>query len=236
MDEVKIWNLLMKGISNPYGVAAIMGNLMAESSLNPLCMTGKNKKKYDSPEQYVQLINENAICEEDFANDGIAFGLVQWAYKARKANLYRYSRGKGIQYIDTQIGFILQELPTYKTAWNAVINATEIDIPTKEVMLRYEKPANTGESAIKKRQNYALGYFKKYAANEPVKVASKMVETTADKVFVRSGPGTEYYRKERIEKKGTRYLWIATAENGWHAIKFGSDAVYWISGEYSQIV
>ena len=39
-DDKRIWNLLMEAIGNPYGVAGLMGNLMAESSMNPLCKTG----------------------------------------------------------------------------------------------------------------------------------------------------------------------------------------------------
>ena len=43
MDAKVIWNYLIDRINNPYGVAAVMGNLMAESSLNPANATGKNK-------------------------------------------------------------------------------------------------------------------------------------------------------------------------------------------------
>ena len=38
--EKQIWDLLMKKIENPYGVAGIMGNLYAESSMRTTCMTG----------------------------------------------------------------------------------------------------------------------------------------------------------------------------------------------------
>ena len=35
-----IWDFLYSRICNPYGVAALMGNLEAESSLNPFNATG----------------------------------------------------------------------------------------------------------------------------------------------------------------------------------------------------
>ena len=43
MNEKVIWDCLLSLVGNVYGTAAIMGNLMAESSLNPQCATGKNK-------------------------------------------------------------------------------------------------------------------------------------------------------------------------------------------------
>lgn len=36
-------------------------------------------------------------------------------------------------------------------------------------------------------------------------------------------------------KDGTELEWIATAQNGWHAVKVGSQ-VGWVSGKYSEII
>ena len=41
MKEQEIWDTLIEEIKNPYGVAGLMGNLMAESSMNPACTTPK---------------------------------------------------------------------------------------------------------------------------------------------------------------------------------------------------
>ena len=46
MNEKAIWDYLLKATGNGSGTAAIMGNLMAESSLNPICATGKNKTEH----------------------------------------------------------------------------------------------------------------------------------------------------------------------------------------------
>lgn len=37
-DAKKIWDVLLKFIGNPYGVAGLMGNLKAESALEPVCL------------------------------------------------------------------------------------------------------------------------------------------------------------------------------------------------------
>ncbi len=47
------------------------------------------------------------------------------------------------------------------------------------------------------------------------------------------GNGTEYSRITAVPD-GTECEWIATAQNGWHAVKIGSQ-VGWVSGKYSKI-
>ena len=236
--EKKIWDLLAKDISNPYGIAGIMGNLMAESSLDSMCMTGSGKKKWKNAAEYVGAINTGSQSQDAFANDGIAFGLVQWYYHKRKSMLYEYARGKNIGSIETQIGYLVKEMSQhYKTAWNTVNAATSVTVVSDTVMLKYEKPGTTTEAAKQKRRNYAERYFNVYGMGmpEPEKEQSKekMVTTIADKVFIRVGKGTNYSASGRVPK-GSSYSWVATAENGWHAIKFGNP-VLWISGEFTEV-
>lgn len=53
-------------------------------------------------------------------------------------------------------------------------------------------------------------------------------------VNIRQGNGTDYGRITAV-KDGTEFDWIATAQNGWHAVKVGSQ-VGWVSGKYSNII
>ena len=103
-NEEKIWNLLMQRIQNPYGVAAIMGNLRAESSLSPICMTGKNAKQWKSKQEYVDAVNNYTYDRYSFAHDSIAFGLVQWCFYTRKEALFDYAEGMDIGSVEVQIG------------------------------------------------------------------------------------------------------------------------------------
>ncbi len=68
----------------------------------------------------------------------------------------------------------------------------------------------------------------------------KEIETPGKRIVIRSGGGnvnlrlgngTEY-EKVFSAKNGKRFPYVATAENGWHAVK-GENAVWWVSGEYS---
>ena len=53
-------------------------------------------------------------------------------------------------------------------------------------------------------------------------------------VNIRQGNGTDYGRITAVNN-GTEFEWIATAQNGWHAVKIGSQ-VGWVSGKYSEII
>ena len=246
-NEQKIWDLLYAGIGNPYGAAAMMGNMMAESSLNPKNMTGRNAKQWKSADDYILSVNCGAYDQYSFSHDGIAFGLVQWLYWSRKQALHEFAKGHDIGDIDTQIGYLMEELPKYKTVWNGLVNAADINEASDLVMLKYEKPGTVTETAKQKRRDYAFRYYDTYyipdpVVNEPISTTSPLpviksgkVMTTAANVLVRCGNGKDFSPIGRIDKMNSMYSWIASSENGWHAIKFGKQ-VGWISGAFSKIV
>ena len=265
-NEKMIWDLLMVGVKNPYGAAAIMGNLMAESSLNPLNMTGRNAKQWVDKRVYFDAVNDGRYDAYTFEHDGIAVGLVQWLYWSRKQGLWEFAKKNGMDIgaADTQLAYMFVELPSYKTVWNAVTTATDINTPCDLFMLKYEKPGTTTEAAKQKRRDYAYRYFDTYAdsvvVKEPVETVEPVVKepdattepsapisepvglqrerqlvTTASAVLVRCGNGKGYSPIGRIERMGSSYPWIASSADGWHAIQFGKQ-VGWVSGGFSKVV
>ena len=52
-------------------------------------------------------------------------------------------------------------------------------------------------------------------------------------VNIREGNDTKYGRITSV-KDGTAFEWIATAENGWHAIVVNAQ-IGWVSGKYSEL-
>ena len=71
---------------------------------------------------------------------------------------------------------------------------------------------------------------------EPAQPAGKRVKVVCESgtVNIRAGNGTGYARLTAAPN-GTLFEYVATATNGWHAVKAGSQ-VGWISGEYSELV
>lgn len=231
MNERQIWDFIQAKTGNAYGTAALMGNLMAESSLNPACATGKNKTA-----NYTKDVDNGEV---DFVNDGVAFGLVQWCYHARKDGLLSYARSKGksVSDLKTQLEYMWMELRDYyKTAYNAVMDATNIRTASDVVMLRYEKPANTGESAREKRASYGQKFFEQFAGTQqkPENAAKtqqgseKKTVRATEAVNIRSGPGKSNV-KVGVLKKGQSLEWIAS-ENGWYKV------AVWVSDEFSEVI
>ena len=234
MNEKVIWNALMVDIANPYGVAGLMGNLFAESSLDPLCMTPK--KSYTG-EEYIKKVKQ-----EDFSKDGIAFGIAQWRYWSRKEQLYLFAKEQkqSLGSIDLQLKFLLKEIKTYKTVWKTLLNAKSVQEASDIVLERYEKPANVSDKVKAKRASFGQNYYATFTTSSTTSdPPKKMVITTADNVNYRSGNSKSYPCLGQSKTKGASYEWIATAENGWHAIVATVNhkkQVVWMSGEFSKIM
>ena len=161
-NEKKIWDYLLSKFNNPYGVAAIMGNLMAESSMNPLSATGVKKKYGMSNKEYTDWAKTHGT---EFAKDGCAYGLVQWCFHARKEGLWNlaHARNTSVGDLQTQLKYIEQELPKYKPVYKAVTESKNIREISDIVLHKYEKPANQSVAVEEKRAKYAQGYYDKYA-------------------------------------------------------------------------
>lgn len=69
-------------------------------------------------------------------------------------------------------------------------------------------------------------------ADAPSSPSPKHVIATGN-VNIRVGNGTGF-KKIKVAKTGSKYDWIATSENGWHAVVVG-DQVGWMSGTYSKV-
>ena len=240
-EDKKIWDQLYQDIGNPYGVAGLMGNLFAESSMNPYCITG-SKAKDTTGIDYTNDVEALIISKDEFIHDGIAYGLAQWRYYSRKERLYDMAKALNLPLgtAATQITYLLSEIRTYKTVWNTLMNAKSVKEASDIVLEKYEKPANTSDAVKEKRSAYGMQYLDAfYPIVETVKhnMMNTYIVTTSRNVFVRTGNGTEYTKIRRISKEGTEFPWVATSANGWNAIKLDKyDGVAWISGDYSKMV
>lgn len=230
MNERIIWDYLLEKTGNECGTAAIMGNLMAESSLNHKCATNLKKSGYENVDQYILASDDGT---HDFAHDGVAFGLVQWCYHTRKAGLLELAKknGKSIGDLKTQLEYLWKEMIGYKTVWNAVLNSNNVRETSDIVMLKYEKPANTSEAAKQKRADYALKYLNEFSVVIQQSGKSKMVVAT-DNVRIRAGNSKGYPQVGSL-KKGQSLYWVTTVA-GWHAVVM-KDRVGWVSGDFSEV-
>ena len=109
MNEKVIWNYLTEKFCNPYGVAALMGNLYVESHLNPMLLQSSYARKLGmTGEEYTNAVDNGTYSKDSFINDHAGFGLVQWTYWSRKENLLKYAQSKksSVGNLTTQLEFL----------------------------------------------------------------------------------------------------------------------------------
>ena len=235
--EKRIWGFLLGRLGNPYGVAGLMGNLYAESGLNPKNLQNSyNKKLNISDEDYTLVVDANAY--KDFVNDKAGYGLAQWTYYSRKQNLLNFAKQKGtsIGDLDMQLEFLMTELKAYKSVYNTLITATSVSEAAIAVLTGFEKPADQSVSVQKKRTEYGKVYFDKYAKDTDV-VAPTVpfaVKVTIPDLNIRTGAGTNYAKTGHCTGIGTFTIVEVKAgtgsTKGWGRLKSGAG---WISLDYA---
>lgn len=180
--EEQVWNFSMVGVGNAYGVAALMGNLDAESGLNPknlenLCERRLREagKPYCTDETYTVAVDSGKISREEFLHPlpqkQYGYGLAQWTSADRKAGLYDYVKSKGVSIgdLETQLEYLFKELSArYKDVLKALKTASSVREASDIVLKKFECPEDQSEAVKKKRASYGQTYYDKYT-----KTASK---------------------------------------------------------------
>lgn len=205
-DEKTIWNFLMVHIDNEYGVAGLMGNLYAESALrsNNLQQSYETKLGYNDT-TYTAAVDNGSY--DNFVKDAAGYGLAQWTYWSRKQAMLEFhqSKKKSIGDLQTQLEFLIKELSgSYKGVLSDLKNATSILDASNSVLLKFERPANQGESVQKKRAEYGQKYYDKYADEAPA-TQPEVPSTPAE---------TEFKVGDIVNFNGTNHYASANASTG----------------------
>jgi len=164
MNDRHIWNALLAALGNSFGAAGLMGNLYAESGLNPRNLQQSFERKLGyTDDSYTAAVDTGGY--KHFVDDGAGYGLAQWTYHTRKAKLLTFARasGKSIGDIDMQLDFLIEEIKGYTGVWYALINATSVREASDAVLTGYEKPTDQSEAVKIKRATYGQKYYDQYA-------------------------------------------------------------------------
>lgn len=164
-NEEKIWNFLVgKGLSKA-GAAGLMGNLFAESALNPKNLQNSYEKKLGhTDDSYTAAVDNGSY--NNFVRDSAGYGLAQWTYWSRKQNMLEFARaaGKSIGDLEMQLDFLFKELSEgYKSVLTVLKTATTVKAASDSVLLNYERPADQSNTVKTKRAGYGQSYYDKYA-------------------------------------------------------------------------
>lgn len=176
----RIWNFLVAAIGNEIGVAAIMGNLYAESGCTPYAC--QPSRPYSVCMTYIGHVDRHEINETGFVHHGCSstggvaegqggFGLAQWTYYTRKKDLYDWwtRAGGSIGDLNMQLNFLVWELQNkFPDVWTALTTATDLRTASNVVLFIYENPKDKSQAVQDKRYGYCSDIYSQYTGTTPV--------------------------------------------------------------------
>lgn len=167
-DPEKTWNFLLDWLGNEYGVAGLMGNLHAESTLraNNLQNSYENKLGMDDA-TYTKAVDTGIYT--NFVKDSAGYGLAQWTYWSRKQALLAYAEQNkaSIGNLDMQHNFLKEEMEkSYGSVLKVLKSATSIAEASNAVLTGYEKPADQSDKVKDTRAQYGQMYYDQFHKEE----------------------------------------------------------------------
>lgn len=164
------------------GIFGLMGNLYAESGMNPKNLQNSYEKKLGlSDEEYTIAVDTGTYV--NFVKDAAGYGLAQWTYWSRKQAMLEYHRAKGKSIGDliTQAEFLYEELSkNHKPVLLVLETAKSIREASDMVLLNFERPADMSAAVQEKRASYGQQYealYKKQTGGSEEMARSRSVIT-----------------------------------------------------------
>lgn len=199
--EEKIWTYLKSKGLNDYGAAGLMGNLYAESGLNPKNLQNSYEKKLGYTDaQYTAAVDNGKY--KNFVKDSAGYGFAQWTYWSRKQALIDFCKtaGTSIGDLDMQLNFLWKELSDgYRGVINVLMNATSVIEASNTVLLQFERPADQSASVQLKRAEYGQAYYDKYA-NKNQEGGSVVMSNSSLVSYTKISPNKSSPRNHSIDR------------------------------------
>ena len=165
MNESTIWNYLKAQGLSDCGIAGLMGNLYAESGLNPKNLQNSYEKSLGyTDETYTAAVDSGSYA--NFVNDSAGYGLAQWTYWSRKKALLAFCKAAGASVgdLNTQLDFLMKELSeSYQGVLSVLKSASTVLDASNAMLLKFERPADQSESVQMKRASYGQAYYDQFA-------------------------------------------------------------------------
>lgn len=188
MNDKHIWDYLLPRIGNPYGVAGLMGNLYAESGLNPVNLQNSFERKLGMVDAaYTEAVDDGSYT--NFVHDGAGYGLAQWTYHTRKAALLASAQiqGKSIGDLDMQLDYLWREIQAYTGVLLILQTATTVRQASDIVLTGYERPRDQSEVVKARRAEYGQRFFDMYGGEEMATNYKKYICSTGTHYISNSG-------------------------------------------------
>lgn len=181
MNELTIHDYLKAKGLNEYGIAGLMGNLFAESGLDPRNLQNSYERVLGMNDNaYVSAVDNGTY--KNFVRDKAGFGIAQWTYWSRKQALLDLAKasGKSIGDLLMQLDFLWKELSeSYPGVLAVLRSAGSVQEASNAVLLDFEKPANQSVGVQRKRASYGQRYYEQFAILREENGGRKVMKYTA---------------------------------------------------------
>lgn len=141
-----------------------MGNLYAESGLNPINLQNTYEKRLGLTDaEYTAAVDSGSY--SNFVRDSAGYGLAQWTYWSRKEAMLNYARKTGASIGDLmmQLDFMFQELKGHVAVFQVLRTARTVKEASDIVLTKYERPADMSNAVKVKRAGFGQAYYDAYA-------------------------------------------------------------------------
>ena len=165
VTERTIWNyFIVKGMS-PAGVAGLMGNLYAESGLNPQNLQNTYEKRLGFTDaEYTAAVDFREVFQLRPGQRRLRPRTVDILEpQGGHAQLRERETGASIGDLIMQLDFMYQELKGYVAVFQVLRTARTVKEASDIVLTRYERPADMSSSVKAKRASYGQAYYDAYA-------------------------------------------------------------------------
>lgn len=164
--DSQIWYALKQMGMTDAGAAGMMGNLYAESSLNPNNLQNTYEKSLGMTDaQYTAAVDNGSYT--NFVHDSAGYGLAQWTYHSRKKALYDYIKSKNVSIGDpvAQLEWLGLELKNnYPKVFKILTTTNSLSEASDSVLMDFERPSNASSKKTQ-RQGYGQTYLNKFAGS-----------------------------------------------------------------------
>ena len=190
----KIWDKLCAAGLTPAGAAGLLGNLQAESGLNPQNLQNSFEKKLGfTDESYTAAVDSGAYT--GFVHDGAGYGLAQWTNLNRKQLLLYFARAgaSSVGDLDIQTDYLIWELGEKFPAVLRLLRTTDnVREASDCVLLQFERPADRSEENCRRRTALGQGFYDKFAGGEDMNYLMTAAELCAKLMDIAGNYKTAY--------------------------------------------
>lgn len=138
-----IYNTLRKHGMTEAGALAMLGNFECESTCEPNRVQGDGSAYRTISKSYTANYMNGVWGKDRFVNGMTGYGLAQWTYPTRQAELWDFwkASGKALDDPTMQCDFAVKELKRdYPELWNLLCTNNDVYTLTKRICYDFENP------------------------------------------------------------------------------------------------